>query len=145
MLNRVILIFFGGGVGAALRELFVYLGHAAHGRFPEAILAANLLAAFLIGLVAALAADRGPIDDDVQTFLATVIMGGLSTFSTLIWGTLTLCRERQDVPLGVLYLAVSLVGGLALVELGLAAGRRLRVAPSVAVRPSEPSSRGSQR
>lgn len=126
MFNKVILVFFGGAIGAVTREGIVLAGSNYHGHFPTAILAANLIAAFLIGLVAALAVKNVLITSNAQLFVSTGIMGGLSTFSTLIWGTVMLSREPGQAWIGLMYLLVSLVAGLALVELGLWLGASLR-------------------
>jgi len=126
MLNKVILVFFGGAIGAAAREFLVLAGSNLHGHFPTSILVANLMAALLIGLVTALAVKNGPIDDHVQLFVVTGIMGGMSTFSTLIWGTASLLWEPGQAWIGLIYLVVSLAAGLALVEIGLRVGTFLR-------------------
>jgi CrcB protein len=119
------LVFFGGAVGAATRETVVLAAHQWHGHFPTAILTVNLIAAFLIGVVTALSGERGPLNDDLKLFANTGIMGGLSTFSTLVWGTLILWGDPSERSLGTIYLIISLIGGLALVELGLLLGRSL--------------------
>lgn len=54
-------------------------------------------------------------------------MGGVSTFSTLILGTLVLLvLEQHQIWIGLTYLGVSLMAGLALVQLGLRIGALLR-------------------
>ena len=126
MLKKIVLVFLGGAVGAAVRELLVLAGMTVHGHFPTGILGANLTAAFLIGLVTALTVKKDLIDQDIQLFVVTGMMGGLSTFSTLIWGTVMLVRDPGQAWIGWLYLAISLAAGLALVELGLRFGTSLR-------------------
>ena len=126
MLKKTLLVFLGWAIGAASREFLVLAGSNVHGHFPTSILAANLTAAFLIGLVTALDVPNGTISNDVQLFATTGVMGGLSTFSTLIWGTVILMQAPGQAWVGLIYLAVSLVAGLALVELGLSIGARLR-------------------
>jgi CrcB protein len=130
VLNKLILVFFGGAVGAAARELAVMIGHQFHGHFPTAILTVNLVAAFLIGLVTELAVENGPINQDVKLFTNTGMMGGLSTFSTLIWGTLILWGEPGQRLLGGVYLVIGVVAGLVLVELGLRLGRSMTSRPA---------------
>ena len=126
MLKKIALVFLGGAIGAAVREFLVLGGSTFHGHFPSAILVANLTAAFLIGLVTALTVKKDLIDQDIQLFVVTGMMGGLSTFSTLIWGTVMLVREPGQAWIGWSYLAISLAAGLALVELGLRFGTSLR-------------------
>jgi CrcB protein len=120
---KMILIFLGGGIGAAIRELLVFAGLTLHGHFPSGILGANLIAAFLIGLVTVLVAKNRPVDKDIQLLVITGIMGGLSTFSTLAWGTIELWKDPGQVWIGWLYLLISMGGGLVLVELGARLGR----------------------
>lgn len=123
MLNQMILVFLGGAIGAAMRETMVLAGMNFHNHFPIAILVANLAAAFFIGLVTALTGKNGPIERKAQLFFNTGMMGGMSTFSTLIWGTLVLLvLERHQMWIGITYLVVSLIAGLALVQLGLRLG-----------------------
>lgn len=126
MLNKMVLVFLGGAIGAAVREFLVLAGSTVHGHFPTAILGANLTAAFLIGLVTALTVKKNLIDQDIQLFVVTGIMGGLSTFSTLIWGTVILVREPGQAWIGWSYLAISMAAGLALVAIGLRLGTSLR-------------------
>ncbi|MGP0594395.1 fluoride efflux transporter FluC [Nitrospira sp. T9] len=127
MLNQMILVFFGGAIGAAAREVTVVAGMNLHNHFPTAILGVNLTAAFLIGLVSALTEKNRPIDRSMQLFVNTGIMGGLSTFSTLIWGTLVLLvLEQRQIWIGITYLGISLIAGVALVELGLRFGASLK-------------------
>jgi len=131
MLNKIVLVFLGGAIGAAVREFLVLVGSNFHDHFPTAILGANLTAAFLIGLATALTARKDPIDQDIQLFVVTGIMGGLSSFATLIWGTVMLVREPGQTWIGWSYLALSMAAGLALVELGLRLGKSLRGARAV--------------
>ena len=127
MLNHMILVFLGGAIGAAMWETMVLAGMNFHNHFPTAILVANLTAAFFIGLVTELTVKNGPIERKAQLFYSTGLMGGMSTFSTLIWGTLVLLvLEHHQLWIGITYLGVSLLAGLALVQLGLRFGAFLR-------------------
>lgn len=125
MFTKLILIFIGGGVGAAIRESFILIALTLHNNFPLGILAANLIAAFLIGLVTVLTAKNTRSDRNIQLFTVTGIMGGLSTFSTLIWGTLMLWQEQRQYWIGWLYLLISMGSGLVMVELGTRWGKVL--------------------
>lgn len=122
-MRNILLVFVGGAVGAALREfLMLFVQNGPEG-FPWSILVANLTAAFLIGLVGALAAKGGPVGPGVKLLIATGIMGGLSTFSSWIWGTVKLLNTPGEILSGVVFLFGSMVAGFALVELGLWCGR----------------------
>lgn len=82
MINLVILVFVGGALGATLREYIMLIVQNPVDGFPLDILAANLVAAFLLGVVAALHSRR-IVSDEVNTLVGTGIMGGLSTSRVL--------------------------------------------------------------
>jgi CrcB protein len=121
------LVFVGGGAGSALRAGSAALASSVvDSSIPLGILAANLVAALAIGLVVPFSAPAGPLGTRARLFLVTGVLGGLSTFSSLIAGTLALESRPETRGLGLAYLAVSLIAGLGLVRLGEALGRRLR-------------------
>lgn len=124
MINLVILVFIGGAIGAMGRE-FLMLGvpNLADG-FPMAILVANIVAAFLLGLVTGLH-KRRVVNDDVNTMVGTGIMGGLSTFSSFAYGSVVLMTaSASGAALSILYVLVSLGLGYGAVLLGLRLGER---------------------
>ena len=57
------------------------------GGFPMPIFVANMTAALLIGVLSALTITGGVIGSGGKLLLTTGIMGGLSTFSSFVWGT----------------------------------------------------------
>jgi len=124
MINLVILVFVGGAIGAMARE-FLMLGvpDLADG-FPLPILAANVVAAFLLGLVTGLHKRRA-VSDDVNTMVGTGIMGGLSTFSSFAYGAVVLMTaSAAGAAVAILYVIVSLVLGYGAVLAGLKLGAR---------------------
>ena len=124
MINLVILVFVGGAIGAMLRE-FLMLGvpNLADG-FPMAILVANIVAAFLLGLVTGMH-KRRVVSDEVNTMVGTGIMGGLSTFSSFVYGSVVLMTaSTSGASVAILYVLVSLVLGYGAVLLGLKLGER---------------------
>jgi len=123
MINLVILVFVGGAIGAMARE-FLMLGvpNLSDG-FPMAILVANVVAAFLLGLVTGLHKRRA-VSDDVNTMVGTGIMGGLSTFSSFVYGSFVLMSASvSGAVLAIVYLLVSLLLGYGAVRLGLRLGQ----------------------
>lgn len=123
MINLVILVFVGGAIGAMARE-FLMLGvpNLSDG-FPMAILVANVVAAFLLGLVTGLHKRRA-VSDDVNTMVGTGIMGGLSTFSSFVYGSFVLMSASASAAaVAIVYLLVSLVLGYGAVRLGLKLGQ----------------------
>ena len=86
MLKDGILVLIGGGIGAAVRELLMLGVANLPGGFPMPIFIANMTAALLIGVLSALTIAGGVIGSGGKLLLTTGIMGGLSTFSSFVWG-----------------------------------------------------------
>ncbi|MFD6816813.1 CrcB family protein [Microbacterium sp. NPDC060132] len=118
-LRRVLLVALGGTVGTAAR-LALGLALPDPGGFPRAVLLANLLGALLIGVVAA----RLPASADLRLLLGTGVLGGFTTYSAFMTGTVALWGTAPL--LAVAYAAGSLVLGLAAAALGLRLGRPRR-------------------
>lgn len=115
-LRRLFLVLAGGTIGTAARLTLMLLIPDGEG-FPFAILIANVVGAFLIGVVSA----RLPGSRDLRVFLATGILGGFTTYSTFMTGALLL---SADAPLlGAVYAVGSLVLGLVAAAAGLRLGR----------------------
>ncbi len=118
-LRRVLLVALGGTIGTAAR-LGLGLALPEAGGFPVAIRLANLLGALLIGVLAA----RLPASADVRVLLGTGVLGGFTTYSAFMTGTLALWTEAPI--LAAAYAAGSLALGLAAAALGLRLGRPRR-------------------
>ena len=129
MLNLIILIFVGGAFGAMCRE-FVMLSipRLADG-VPMDIFVANIVAAFLLGVATSLFKSNR-INQYVHVMIGTGIMGGLSTFSSFVFGAVEMMKDPGGVLLSICYLVASLVVGFAAVELGLFAGARVKPLPA---------------
>lgn len=103
---------FAGGVLGALARVAIAQSVPAHaGSWPWATLGANVLGALLIGIVAA-----APATARTRGFLEAGLCGALTTFATLQLEFVDLVEV--DVPLGIAYLAGSIVLGLAAVRVG---------------------------
>jgi fluoride exporter len=132
VVNFVILVLVGGGLGAMLREFTMLMVPNPVDGFPLDILVANLLAAFLLGLVTALHR-RQVLSDDVYMLLGAGIMGGMSTFSSFVYGSVALMHTSiASAVVAAVYVVVSLaLGYLAIVvgdKLGGQAGRPVAAA-----------------
>jgi CrcB protein len=104
-----------GALGAPCR----YLLEAAISRrtetgFPWGTTAVNLLGSLLLGLLAGLREFHG-LHADVVTVAGIGFLGAFTTFSTFAVETTRLAPRAR-----VLYVTVSVVGGVALATLGLA-------------------------
>lgn len=115
-LRRVLLVALGGTIGTAARlGLGLLLPDA--GGIPVAVLVANVVGALLIGILAA----RLPASTDLRLLLGTGVLGGFTTYSAFMTGTVALWT---DAPLlAGAYAVGSLVLGLAAAALGLRLGR----------------------
>ena len=126
MLKDGFLVFMGGGIGAAGRELLMLVVGDLPGGFPMPIFIANMTAALLIGVLSALTIPGGVIGSGGKLLLTTGMMGGLSTFSSFIWATDEMLANPAEQTSAIVYLVLSMVAGFLLVESGLSLGGRLR-------------------
>jgi fluoride exporter len=90
--------------------------------FPLDILLANLLAALLLGIVAALHS-RKLASNGAYMLVGTGITGGLSTFSSFAYGTAVLTTASMaSAVVAFTYVVISLVLGYIAVIIGLKIG-----------------------
>jgi CrcB protein len=118
VVNFVILVLVGGGLGAMLREFVMLMVPNPVDGFPLDILVANIVAAFLLGLVTALHRWQ-VLSDDVNMLLGAGIMGGMSTFSSFVYGTVVLMQaSTASAVLASVYVVVSLLFGYLAIIVG---------------------------
>ncbi len=118
-----LIVFIGGGIGAALRHGFNLAFARAFGTaFPHATLFENVSGSVAMGVLVALFAFRSGVPHHWQLFLTTGILGGYTTFSTFSLDV-ALLYERGEIFLAALYVLLSvalsiggLFGGIALVR-----------------------------
>jgi CrcB protein len=123
----VILIFLGGGLGAILRELFMLMLGRYSSVFPIDIFAANILASFLLGLTFALTQSK-VASANLNLFIATGVCGGMSTFSSFVYGSYSEMLRPGLMLASIFYIIASLVVGFAAAWIGV----------RIASRPSQP-------
>lgn len=117
-------IFVSGAVGTVARYLLEVHHPAAQGGIPWVTLAINLSGSLAIGFLVPLTdhvAHRAPM---VRPLLVVGFLGGWTTYSTLAVEAALLAKDG-DIGSFLAYLAATVIGGLALVVLGHAFGRRL--------------------
>jgi CrcB protein len=120
---NVVLVFVGGGIGAAARYLVSGLVHRLAGpAFPYGTLAVNIFGCFAIGFLASMVEERFLINSSARTFLGIGVLGGFTTFSTFSFETLQLVRDANFLP-ALLNISLSVVGGLSAAWAGMALGR----------------------
>jgi fluoride exporter len=113
-----LLVFIGGGVGAALRHgVNVVLGRELGTEFPFHTLFANVTGSLVMGVLAAYFGLRMGSPQSVRLFLTTGVLGGYTTFSTFSLDSILLW-ERGQYGWAATYIVVSVTASLAGVLLG---------------------------
>jgi len=122
VVNTVMLVCVGGALGAILREFSMLMVPNLADKFPLDILVANLVAAFLLGLVTALHR-RQIVSEGAEMLVGTGIAGGLSTFSSFVYGAVVLMSaSTASAVVASVYVVISLVLGYIAVAVGLKLG-----------------------
>jgi CrcB protein len=110
-----LIVFVGGGLGAALRHGINLLSARWFGTtFPWGTLFENVTGSFVMGLLVAYFAFKGGVAQPWRLFLATGVLGGYTTFSAFSL-EVALLYERGDIALAAAYVLASVVlavGGL---------------------------------
>jgi CrcB protein len=116
-----LLVFIGGGLGAALRHgVNVGFGRLFGTSFPYHTLFENVSGSLVMGLMAGYFAMKGDASQAWRLFFTTGILGGYTTFSAFSLDAVLL-YERGALALAALYV----FGSVALSILGLFAGLAL--------------------
>jgi CrcB protein len=92
-------------------------------RFPWATLGINLSGSFLLGFLLTFALGR--VSVAIMTPVAVGLIGGFTTFSTFAWEGFTIGRSGRHW-VAVVYVALSVLGGLAAAWFGYTLGRSFR-------------------
>ncbi|MDO4534961.1 MAG: fluoride efflux transporter CrcB [Clostridium perfringens] len=116
-LYLILLVGCGGFIGAACRYIISnysvkFFGSA----FPYGTLIVNVVGAILIGFVMALSL-KGTVSPNAKLFITTGIMGGLTTFSTFSYETISIF-STGNIALGSLNAGLNLFLSLGGVVLG---------------------------
>lgn len=110
-----LIVFLGGGLGAALRHgVNLACARVIGTAFPYATLFENVTGSFVMGLLAAYFAFKGDASQGLRLFLTTGILGGYTTFSAFSLDV-GLHYERGELGLTALYILLSVglsIGGL---------------------------------
>ena len=95
-LQSYLLVFAGGGIGAALRYWLSGVVHERFGSaFPYGTLAVNILGCFVIGIVMASMQERFLAHPSLRVFLAIGILGGFTTFSSFSYETIAMLKDGE--------------------------------------------------
>jgi CrcB protein len=116
-----LIVFLGGGIGAALRHGVNVLSARLLGTaFPYATMFENVTGSLVMGLLAGYFAFKGDASQSWRLFLTTGILGGYTTFSAFSLDA-ALLYQRGELGLAALYV----IGSVALSIAGLFAGLAL--------------------
>jgi CrcB protein len=118
----VVAVLLGGLLGTGLRITLDTLIHHDDAQFPLSTLMINVAGSFALAFLVARVWPSAPAW--LRAGLGTGVLGSFTTFSALIVSLLTLTQAGMPL-LALLYLLVSLVGGLGAALLGLRLGSRI--------------------
>ena len=122
--TALLAVFIGGAAGTIARYLLEANHPIATGWFPWVTLVVNLSGSLAIGFLLPLTEHIGPRASLLRPFVIVGFLGGWTTYSTLTVDA-TLLAKNGDIVTCVAYLAATVVGGLLLVVVGNALGRRV--------------------
>jgi CrcB protein len=122
-----LIVFFGGGLGAAARHGVNSLSaHYLGTRYPIGTFCINVLGSLLIGILAECFAFRANPANDLRLFLITGILGGFTTFSAFSL-EIGLLHERGETAAAAIYATASVVCGVLAMFAGIYLVRRIAV------------------
>lgn len=115
-----LIVFLGGGVGAALRHGINLASARALGTaFPYGTLIINITGSLVMGLIAGYFALKGDASQHWRLFFTTGILGGYTTFSAFSLDA-ALLYERGAVGMAAVYVIASVALSIAGLFAGLA-------------------------
>jgi fluoride exporter len=115
-----LIVFFGGGLGAALRHgVNIWVARLIGTAFPYATMIENVTGSLVMGMLAAYFAFKGDATQHWRLFMTTGILGGYTTFSAYSLDV-ALLYERGALGLAALYATASVVLSIAGLFAGLA-------------------------
>ena len=93
-----LLVFLGGGLGAASRYGFnVFVPRLVGGDYPWHTIVINVTGCFIMGLLTELMALRLNVSNEMRLFLTTGVLGGYTTFSAFALDFAFLVTRRDMV------------------------------------------------
>ncbi|EIM1087800.1 fluoride efflux transporter CrcB [Campylobacter coli] len=92
MLNTLLIVGFGGFIGAILRMLSINLVNKFFPYFSFGTLFVNVLGSFIIGLLFSYAQNKG-LSPVIKSFISTGFLGAFTTFSTFSYENLLLLQS----------------------------------------------------
>lgn len=115
-----------GALGAILRYL-IGVSLFTNSIFPLATLITNLAGSFLLAWLTTSVFKRFTVTPLVASAIGTGFVGSFTTFSTLSVETVEMFKDNQ-IFLGVVYVLVSIVGGILMSRLGFKVSKEVEKA-----------------
>lgn len=107
-MQKLLYVGIGGFIGASIRYIISIHSSKLFGtRLPYGTLIANVLGGILIGLIMELSLSKDFISPNLKLFLTTGLMGGLTTFSTFSYETISFFNGGSYI-LGSINIALNL-------------------------------------
>jgi len=116
-MNRVLLVFLGGGLGSAFRYLIGLALNRSDFLTPYGTFLVNVLGSFLIGLLAGYNLRYLNLSHEYQALLIAGFLGGFTTFSSFAFENLVMIQNGRYL-LFFAYFITTLIMGLIAVALG---------------------------
>lgn len=94
-MNRIFAVAIGGMIGSVLRYAITGISSKYCGSFPLGTLIVNIVGGLLIGFIMEASTNIWPVSATMRIFLTTGLMGGLTTFSTFSYETVSFLTDGQ--------------------------------------------------
>ena len=122
---RILLLIVFGTAGTLARYgLQGLVQERAGGTFPSGTLAVNLSGCFLLGIIGRYALQHLSFPPDLRIAVTVGFFGAFTTFSSFGWETMRMLEDGEWMRAS-LYVGASVIGGLALVRLGMRLGEMI--------------------
>lgn len=116
-MNKILLLFAGGGTGTVFRySLSAWSSRIWATPFPIGTLAVNLTGCLIIGLLAGWH-EKAVFEDELRLLIFTGVLGGFTTFSSFSIETVQLLKNGNTGQ-AIAYVLVSTAGGILLSAIG---------------------------
>ncbi len=116
-MNKILLVFLGGGLGSAFRYLIGLALNRSDFLTPYGTFLVNVLGSFLIGLLAGYNLRYLNLSHEYQALLIAGFLGGFTTFSAFAFENLVMIQNGRYL-LFLAYFVTTLILGLIAVAFG---------------------------
>jgi CrcB protein len=125
-MEKLLLVFLGGGVGSLARYAVGLLTTRQFGAaWPYGTFTVNVVGGFAMGFLISFLAHRGGVDQDRWRLLVAVgVLGGFTTFSSFSMDVVYMI-ERRDLGPAAIYTLLSVVLSVTALYFGLLTARRI--------------------